>query len=144
MTALHNNGDFFKVNKSKVFGIEEHTTDRFGKPVVVITGTMEDVIRRLKVEELPKAYDHFQEGRNIATTKDGAQEKSQKIKKILAATSSESSNKKKNGGKCGKDLICLADSIKRNNPKLSKDEIKVWVTYQTLKGLFDLDTIAKN
>ena len=128
-------GNYFKQNPNKISGEIYQTTDRFGKPIEAVRGTMEDVIKGIRVPAV-RRYEHFKAGQKLS-------KQAEKIKKVLTKTKAENRSKTTNG-KCREGLQCLGDTIKKYNQGISAEAMKVWVTYQTNRGLFDKETILKN
>jgi hypothetical protein len=136
---------YFKENPTKVLGTLHPSTDRFGKAIIEVRGSMTDVQYGIEAPTV-RRFEHFKAGQKLKATA------SAKLQSSLDRTKGENSgkSKRKSKAKTAKQkstpatLLPLADSIKKYNPQLSKEEITVWVTYQSNRGLFDAKLIAKN
>lgn len=133
-------GIYFQNNPTKVLGTLHATTDRFGKPIQVVRGSLTDIQYGIQVPKVER-YDHFQPNQII---KNRSQDETTKIKKALSKTKSENSAKTRRGKPCGEGLQCLKESIQKYNSGISEAEMKVWVTYQVERGLFKKKVILNN
>ena len=136
MTNTLNNNTFFSNNPTKILGKIEASTDRFGKPIVLVKGAMADVIQGISAPKV-RRYAHFVKGQKLL-------DKSKVLLSVLDKTRSENSRKKRQDKPCSDKLQCLKDGILTYNPNISKEEMSVWVTYQTNRDLFDKKVISKN
>lgn len=138
MENLLSNNSFFELYPTKILGEVYDTTNRFGGAIKAVKGTMEDVNVGIAVKEVIR-FEHFKS--LIKLDEDSV---SKKIKTSIQKTKAQGARKKAQNDKCVDGLECLADSIAKYNPNLSDLEIKVFVTYQVLDGLYDKDTILSN
>jgi helicase-like protein/SNF2 domain-containing protein len=132
------NGAYFEKNPAKILGEIYDTTDRFGKALKAVKGNMQNVAKGIDVAEV-RRFDQFVAGQKIE-----AKEQNNKVREALQKTKAEEGEKSRKNHPCREGLQCLSDSIKSNNSGISKEAMKVWVTYQVNRGLFDKDTILKN
>lgn len=141
-------GQFFKDKPTKVLGkVITHNpntgkllTDQFGKARAEVRGTLDDVIKGIDTPNVVR-FDHFHEGHNLVKS---SPKTAQRIKKVIALSKKESAPKKASRYNCSNELQCLGDTISRYNKGISKEEIKVWVTYQVQSSIFDVETIKTN
>lgn len=159
-------GAYFKENPGKVLGkIVTHNpntgkalTNAFGKLQPEVRGTIEDVIKGIKAPSVMR-YEHFKELSPVNKIVDQVDVQSDKKRLAQAIQKTRQQQTIKKGTF---DLQPLKDTIKSYNTDveytdystnikgvkrkytISDEEIKVWVTYQTKRGLFDENTILKN
>lgn len=137
------NGAYFKENPTKILGTLHPSTDRFGKAIVEVRGSMVDVKHGITVPVVRR----FEHARQTVRLSDLVSKK-KNTAKILSAVDNTKKERNRLIGqnpKAGKaDLLNLKKSIERYNPDLSTEEITVWVTYQTNRGLFDRKLISQN
>jgi hypothetical protein len=160
-------GSFFKRHPEKVLGkIVTHNpntgkvlTNAFGKPQPEVRGSLENVINGIDVA-IPIRFEHFREPTPVTKVTDQIEPEKDidRLARAIAKTRQQQ-NSKSSGAY---DLRPLSETIKSYNTDIeytdfskdlkgvrkkytiSDEELKVWVTYQTIQGLFDQDTISKN
>jgi len=106
-------GDYFKQNPTKVLGTLHPSTDRFGKAIIEVRGSMTDVKHGISVPTV-RRFEHFKTEQKLKTLA------SQKLQKSLDRTKGENSGKSKKrkatqSGQVDKNasLLSLQDSIKK-------------------------------
>ena len=156
------NGAYFREHPEKVLGkIYTHNpntgkklTDGFGNARSEVRGSLSDALPQIEAPSVKK-YKHFQKSTSVIRIDD---EKSKaKIKLAIKKTTEQRNQKSKTNKVCGNGIQCLDDTIKKYNTEveykesgqtkyytISEEEIKVWVTYQTNKGLFNKAYIKEN
>ncbi len=141
MQTTLSDGNYFKDNPTKVLGTLHPSTDRFGKAIIEVRGNMADVQYGIDAPTV-RRFEHLKAGQKLKATV------TDKLQSSLDRTKGENSGKSKRKKSKTKDapatLLPLQNSIKKYNPDLSDEEITVWVTYQTNRGLFDAKLIAQN
>lgn len=163
-------GNYFKLNPKKILGqVFTHNpntgkllTDAYGKPRPEVRGTMKDIAAGIDVPDVQR-YEHFIPKNVIQKPLKAKKVASNnftdaKLKAAIAKTIAENSEKTTRNNVCSDEVQCLPDTIlkyntnieyndKKGNTQLytiSKEELEVWVTYQTNKGLFNWEVISEN
>jgi superfamily II DNA or RNA helicase len=159
------NGLYFTENPDKILGkIVTHNpntgrelTNQFGRPTPQVWGDISDVKSGINVPAV-KRYDHFIERKKVKVPK----KQTGKVDPVTEAIRKTNQQKKREPQAKQYSLQSLADTILDYNKNveytdystnrlgvkktysISKEEIKVWVTYQVSQGLFDKETIIGN
>ena len=160
------NGQYFKDHPGHILGTAythnpntgKRLTDTYGKPRTEVWGSMEDVIRGIKVPDVQR-FEHFFEATPGTLAQDEKESgKNARIKKAVQKTVNEDKAKADRSYRCSEGLQCLDDTIAKYNREveykdaagktrhytISEEEIKVWVTFQAGQGLFNPSLIKNN
>ncbi len=128
-------------------------TDAFGKPAPKIVGTLQDILISIDAPQV-KRFEHFVP----APIQQVVKAPPSKIEQAIRLTKQEQKDQQGQKGVCSEELQCLAATIRKYNTKveykdttgqartytISEEEIKVWITFQVQKGLYDPQVIRSN
>lgn len=130
-------GNWFKNHPEKVLGQEFDTTNRFGKPVVEVKGTMKDVEKGISVPEVSAFPFVLTPDNPLAGQTQETQE--DKIDQAISATEDERQNPPSTAGV---ELMSFEEVLKQSRGDMTDDEIAVWVNYQ--QGRLFLRSVIDN
>lgn len=128
-------------------------TDAFGKPSPTIVGTIQDILISIDAPQV-KRFEHFVP----APIQKVVEAPPSKIEQAIILTKQEQEDRQVQKGVCSENLQCLGDTIRKYNTNveykdetgqertytISEEEIKVWITFQVQKGLYDPQVIRGN
>ena len=135
---LLQNSNYYREYPTHILGEVYDSTAQFGRSVKKVKGTLTDALARIEAPNV-KRYDHYRKSPTKRQTLTD-----EKVKAILGKTKEESDVKTVNKERCKNGVQCLANTIKKYNPKLTDEQIDVWVTYQVNQGIYDRRTIHFN
>lgn len=151
-------GNWFDRHPEKIIGtLKERSrtgklyTNKFGKPQPRLIGIISDVVAAIDVPDVQR-FEHFVPRAIQNVQKVSAQQ----VNRVLELTKQE--EKEVQIRLCNDELQCLDTTISKYNTDvaykddqgntkyytISEEEIKVWVTYQVQKGLYDPTVIRSN
>lgn len=159
------NGQYFSAHSDKILGIL-HThnpntnrllTDRFGKPQPQVWGNMEDVLKGIDVPVVQR-FEHFYPASPAQRVETQPRVNNERLRKAIDKYKAAKQAKTARKHTCSDELQCLSDTIEKYNSRveykdeqgnthyyaISREEIRVWVTYQVNQGLYDLEVIRNN
>lgn len=129
------NDEWFRQNPDKVLGEPYETTDRFGKPVTKVRGTIAEV-EGIDAAEVVENIHVVQENPLASEIKPTAETKAKEddseanILRSIELTERQSAP----DFTCNEDWMCWSEVIRDYNPGISKEEIEAWVWYKTALG----------
>ena len=152
--------EWFKQYPEKVLGEQYQTTDRFGKPVIKVKGSAENISQGINVPSVNFPEEEIQalqtEIKEPLQQLMNDPEKKNNIERVINETKKAKADKalkKLNGQKdkyedgCPEEYLCFDEVMQQYNKGISDDEIKAWVWYKRKsKGYNDEKVIlnAKN
>lgn len=159
------NGQYFKDHPEKILGklvihnpnTGRELTDQFGKARPEVRGNLAEELHRIQVPTVER-FEHVYEPSAGGVVQIQPTQEKDRIQKAIDRSKEENKAKKVRKNTCSDELQCLSDTIRDYNTKveykdekgvtrhytISTEEIKVWVTYQVRKGLYDLEVIRSN
>ncbi|HSH64406.1 MAG TPA: hypothetical protein VLB84_01090, partial [Bacteroidia bacterium] len=152
--------EWFKQHPEKILGEQYETTDRFGKPVTKVKGSVDNIIQGINVPTINDAEEQtealqteikepLQQLMNNPEKKNNIERVINETKKVRA----DNALRKINGEKdkyedgCPEEYLCFDEVMQHYNKGISEDEIKAWIWYKRkTKGYNDEKVIlnAKN
>ena len=148
--------NWFKENPGKILGEEYQTTDRFGKPVTKVKGTMDNIIQGIDV---PSVAIPQEESEALETeVKEPLEQllndkvKSDNVDKVIHQAKKEHADKalKKLYGEndkdsdCPEETFCFDDIMRQYNKGITEDEIKAWLWYKRKNDGFNDEKVILN
>jgi len=146
---------WFKEHPEKILGQVQHTTNKFNRPVTLVTGSLEDALNSINIPAM--AGESQDEGPLETEVKEPLQNllsdpvKTKNLNTVIAKTLQAQADKalrRLKGEKdtyangCPEEYHCFEDIAKTYNTGISEDEIKAWLWYQRkAEGLSDERTI---
>ncbi len=154
--SLLTGNEWFKAHPEKVLGESFQTTDRFGKPVTKVKGSLSNVLEGISV---PARADEAADDAPLETEiKEPLEqllvdpEKKKNIERVVNEVKKEKADKalrKINGeaereNECPEGTLCFDDILKQYNKGISEDEIKAWVWYKRTSGGYNDENVILN
>ena len=149
--------EWFKQHPEKILGEQFQTTDRFGKPVTKVKGTMDNIIQGIDVpsvdvpEETTEALqteikEPLQQLMNDPVKKNNIERVINETKKAQA----DKAIRKLNGEKdkyedgCPEEYFCFDDVMQQYNKGITDEEIKAWIWYKRKTGGYNDEKVILN
>jgi len=145
---------WFKENPTTILGAEYQTTDRFGKHIIKVKGSIEDV-----TEGIGLAPENLQEQQTQAletkinktsaqlvvdkATRDNIEKAINKTKKLHAAKALKKQYDEDDSDIMD-DYLSFDEIITEYNEGLSEEEIKAWIWYKRISGGFNDESVILN
>lgn len=148
--------EWFKQHPNKILGQQYQTTDRFGKAVTKVRGTMDNIIQGINVspvnipqEDSPALETEIKEPlEQLLSDK----VKSDNLDKVIHMTKKDHADKalrkltgeEEKEGDCGAETFCFDDVMKQYNKGITDEEIKAWLWYKRKNNGFNDEKVILN
>jgi hypothetical protein len=155
--SLLTGNEWFKQHPEKILGEEFQTTDRFGKPVTKVKGTVDNIIQGIDVpsidvpEETIEALqteikEPLQQLMNDPIKKENIERVINQTKKVHADKALRKLNgeKEKYEDGCPEEYFCFDEVMTEYNKGISEEEIKAWVWYKRKTGGYNDEKVILN